>query len=84
MKLQGRVQVFKVAEGQKSKDYVTLQDFQTGSQFQVGVDKAAARDLRPGDFINIDGPIQFGEFSGKMFITLPAGSFTKLKAAAAA
>lgn len=80
MKMQARVQVFKIAEGQKNKDYVTLQDFGTGSQFQVGLDKSEARGLKPGDFVNIDGPVQIGEFNGKMFLSIPVGTISKIKA----
>lgn len=79
MRMQARVQVFKIAEGQKNKDYVTLQDFATGSQFQVGLDKTEARGLKPGDFIGIDGPVQIGEYNGKMFLSFPVGTISKIK-----
>lgn len=83
MQIKGvRLQVFKVTQGQKKNDYVTLQDFTDGSQVQFGVDKSEARNLKPGEFVDIDGPVNFGEYNGKMFVTLPLGTLRKAKAAA--
>lgn len=83
MQIKGnRLQVFKVSPGLKKNDYVTVQDFSDGQQVQFGIDKSEARNLKPGDFVDIDGPVYFGEYNGKMFATLPLGTLRKAKAAA--
>lgn len=83
MKIIGNATVLKAFEANSGKTYLDLVDFEQGSVVKMSINTHSAKGIKPGQAIQIDGGVFFGQSQegGGIYMVLDDGAIKQPKAA---